>query len=195
MSIMSALDAEIGARLLKVARAAIEDELLGRDLRPAPIDLPPDLPNHGVFVTLRRGNRLRGCIGTFRAGSAGLAETVQAMAAAATADSRFDSAPLSAAEMPSLSIELSILSPLIHLADPLSLQVGTHGVYIRRGESSGCFLPEVASERGWDAETFLSACCAQKAGLPADAWTRPDTEVFVFTVQKFLDDPARGGTP
>jgi AMMECR1 domain-containing protein len=40
-------------------------------------------------------------------------------------------------------------------------------------------LPVVASERGWDAATFLAATC-RKAGLPLDAWKAAATRVEVF---------------
>jgi len=82
---------------------------------------------------------------------------------------------------------MSILSQRCRLADPLSLQLGTHGIQIVRDGRSGCYLPQVAAEQGWDVETYLSHCCAHKAGLPADAWRDKNTEVFIFTVEKIAE--------
>ncbi len=62
---------------------------------------------------------------------------------------------------------------------------GEHGIIVRRGDRSGCFLPKVAGERGWSAEETLSNCCTMKAGLAADAWREPGTEVCLFTADAF----------
>jgi AmmeMemoRadiSam system protein A len=139
----------------------------------------------GCFVTLTNQGALRGCIGTFAARRP-LAEAVVTMAAQAAKDPRFIYyRPVTAAELDELSIEVSVLSPLEPIEDPLTLKIGTHGIYIDRGGASGCFLPEVATDQGWNAEQFLSHCCSGKAGLPADAWRQADTQVYVFTSEKF----------
>jgi uncharacterized protein (TIGR00296 family) len=68
------------------------------------------------------------------------------------------------------------------------VELGTHGIYIRRGFASGCFLPQVATETGWSKEEFLSHCCAGKAGMPPNAWRDPRTEVYVFTAE-IIEEP------
>jgi AmmeMemoRadiSam system protein A len=136
-----------------------------------------------VFITLRKHGRLRGCIGTFDARE-DLIVTIRRMAVAATQDPRFANQLLSVAELPDLRIEISLLGPMTPINDPLQVEIGRHGVYIRRGLHTGCFLPEVAAEHGWDAATFLSVCCREKAELDPLAWQQPDTEVFVFTAEK-----------
>jgi len=105
--------------------------------------------------------------------------------ASATGDPRFFADPISADELEQLDIEISVLSPLQRTDDPLSLRLGTDGIYIKKGRASGCFLPQVATEAGWGKEEFLSYCCAHKAGLPADAWKDPKTEVYLFTAEVF----------
>jgi len=72
--------------------------------------------------------------------------------------------------------------------NPLSLRLGIDGIYIKKGYASGCFLPQVATETGWDKEEFLSYCCAHKAGLTPDAWRDPETEVYLFTAEVFGAD-------
>ena len=107
------------------------------------------------------------------------------MALAATQDNRFLANPITPGELEKIDIEISVLSPLERTEDPLSLELGKHGIYIKCGWASGCFLPQVATETGWTKEEFLSQCCGGKAGLPSDAWKQPDTEVFLFTADVF----------
>lgn len=170
--------------LLRIAACSVRAAAAGRE-PPAPPEYAwPDPTPRGVFVSLHRGPRLRGCIGTF-APAGPLPQTVRDIAVAAAEDPRFVRDPVSPAECGSLDIELSVISPLQRTGDPLSLQVGLHGVLIRAGGHSGCFLPQVAVEAGWNAEEFLSACCESKAHTGRDLWRDPDTEVYLFTTEVF----------
>ena len=103
----------------------------------------------------------------------------------ATEDSRFVFNRITSKELDSLNIEISVLSKLQKTDNPLSLRLGTDGIYIKNGMTSGCFLPQVAAETGWSKEEFLSYCCSHKAGLTPDAWKDKDTEVFLFTAEIF----------
>jgi len=170
--------------LLTFARETIRARLTGGEPPPPPAVEIEAARFGGAFVTLHNGRMLRGCIGRFGA-SASLAETVREMALAALDDPRFRSHPVTAAELPELTIEISVLSPMRRTADPLSLELGVHGILIRKGDQSGCFLPQVATEQKWSKEQFLSHCCAGKAGLPPDAWKGPDAEVFLFSAEVF----------
>ncbi len=138
----------------------------------------------GGFVTLELGGQLRGCIGQVRA-QGPLAEVVQEMAhAAATRDPRFS--PLGPEELSQLEIEISVLSPLWPVDDIHKIQVGRDGLMISAGDQSGLLLPQVASEYGWDAETFLSHTC-MKAGLPKDHWRLGTAKIEAFTAQIFSE--------
>jgi AmmeMemoRadiSam system protein A len=146
----------------------------------------------GAFVTLheRQGARgaeggpleLRGCIGYLES-TAPLAETVgHAAHAAAFHDVRFP--PVTAAELPRLEIEISVLSPLRRIEDPAQIVVGEHGIVIRRGMHSGLLLPQVATERQWSREQFLDHTCL-KAGLPQRAWRGPGVTIEIFSALVF----------
>ncbi len=172
-------------QLLEVARAAAS-RALGEDESTAGAKPTIEGRFGGAFVTFWAGKRLRGCVGTF-ASTEDIAATIQEVTRSSLADPRFAAHPIAAAELKDLEIEISILSDPKPADDPLSLVPGTHGILIRRGAQSGCFLPKVASERGWSAEEFLSTCCTMKAGLPADAWRESDTEVLLFTAQVFCE--------
>lgn len=174
--------------LLTVARDTVKAVVTGGPM-PEPESDDPELTAHcGSFVTLKNKDRLRGCIGQFTADKP-LIELVAEMAkASATSDPRFFANPITPRELKELDIEISVLSPLQRTDDPLSLRLGADGIYIRRGCASGCFLPQVATETGWSKEEFLSYCCAHKAGLDADAWKDPETEVYLFTAEVFGAD-------
>jgi AmmeMemoRadiSam system protein A len=171
--------------LLKTAKQTIEAVITGRRIPAAESDDPELNENCGCFVTIKNGEQLRGCIGQFTS-DLPLIELVSHMAkASSTGDVRFFGNPITPGELHELDIEISVLSPLKKTDDPLSLQLGTDGIYIKRGYASGCFLPQVATETGWSKEEFLSYCCSHKAGLPSDAWKDPQTDVFLFTAEVF----------
>lgn len=150
--------------------------------------MPPKIDGRfgGAFVTFWSGRNLRGCIGTFVA-TTDLAATITEVTQSSLADARFESQPITAAELPDLEIEISVLTDPQPTTDPLSLIPGTHGIIVRRGGRSGCFLPRVASEKGWSPAQFLSKCCTMKAGLDAEAWSDPETQVLLFTSDSFRE--------
>lgn len=174
--------------LLKVARDTVKAVIIGKAL-PKPKSSDPELNAPcGCFVTLKNGEQLRGCIGQFTSDKSLIELVVEMAKASATGDPRFFADPITADELGQLDVEISVLSPLQKTDDPLSLRLGVDGIYIKRGCTSGCFLPQVASETGWSKKEFLSYCCVHKAGLPADAWKDPETEVYLFTAEVFGAD-------
>jgi AmmeMemoRadiSam system protein A len=141
----------------------------------------------GAFVTLRVGGALRGCIGTFE-GREPLWDTVHDMAvAAATRDPRFPR--LGAADLDALGVDISVLAPARRVSDPTEIEIGRHGLEIRRGGRRGLLLPQVATDHGLDREAFLAETC-RKAGLPARAWREAETEVWCFEAEVFGDPPS-----
>ena len=167
------------------ARQVISYAVSRGDVNRAQPPADHDRPFSGVFVTLKRAGRLRGCMGTLDA-TQSLTETVRyAAQTAALHDPRF--APVEAGELPQLSVEVSILSAPEPMGDLADLQLGTHGVIVQKGAQRGLFLPQVATEHHLDKITFLSRCCSEKAGLAPDAWKDPDTTVLLFTASIFRE--------
>ena len=72
-------------------------------------------------------------------------------------------------------------------SDTVKIIMGKHGVLVRSGFNSGVFLPQVATEAGWDKDTFMNNLCAQKAGLPIDAWKKGKCEIYIFTAEVFRE--------
>ena len=179
--------AEHRKRLFSYARAVAECRLAAR---PAPADRPRLSGRFGgAFVSLWNGASLRGCIGTFQPTS-DITATVAEVMLATLRDPRFAAAPVTAPEFASLRVDISLLSEPLLMRSLAELTPGVHGVIVQRDNRSGCFLPKVALDRGWDAETLLSICCSLKAGLPADAWRDPDTRIFLFTADVISEKPA-----
>ncbi len=171
--------------LLKLVRSVIESECAGRPFEPAETISPVLNELRGAFVTLKKDNRLRGCIGYIQAFKP-LVSTIAEMAkAAAFNDHRFS--PVKAGEVPELHIEISVLSPIERIEDPSRVEVGRHGLIITRGANRGLLLPQVATEWGWDRERFLEQTCL-KAGLPVDAWKQDGTTIEVFTAEIFSEE-------
>ena len=178
------VDAVEQQQLLRLARAAIENRLLGKPI-PAPDSRWQRVA--AAFVTLRDEGQLRGCIGYLETDRR-LAEVVTRCAvAASTSDPRFPS--VGAEELPRLRIEISVLGPIEPTSSPTDFEVGRHGLIVRRGVHRGLLLPQVALECEWDRETFLTQTCL-KAGLPGDAW-KAGAQVFRFEADVFSEqEPA-----
>ena len=170
--------------LLSLARRTIENVVRGEKL-PAPEAITPVLAeNRGAFVTIKKRGQLRGCIGLIQ-GIKPLVETVSEMAsAAALRDPRFN--PVTRDELPELELEISALTPIKPVKDVRKVQVGRDGLIVRRGQFQGLLLPQVATEYGWDRDTFLAQTC-RKAGLPPDAWKAEGTEISSFSAEVFCE--------
>jgi len=85
--------------------------------------------------------------------------------------------------MPETEFEISVLSPIETVADLQSIEIGTHGLIVSRGNARGLLLPQVAVQQHWDRERFLSETC-RKAGLPPTAWKQGAT-IQRFTAEVF----------
>jgi AmmeMemoRadiSam system protein A len=176
------LSAEEKERLREVAFQAIRRRCLGESMPDTQVEAPRLKEPGAAFVCIHKGKDLRGCIGMIEA-RAPLWETVRKMAVeAAFGDPRF--CALATDELDKIDIEISVLTPMRRISDPAEIEVGKHGLFIRRGLRSGLLLPQVATEHNWDREQFLKWTC-HKAGLPEKAWKDKDVEVYVFSADVF----------
>jgi AmmeMemoRadiSam system protein A len=177
-------------RLLALARASLVHSVgQGRALAPSLDDLPEESilrAKRGVFVSLHHhSGALRGCVGSVSA-SAPLVQVVAEMThAAASRDLRFP--PVSAGEIDELTIEVSVLSALEPLGDLSEVEIGKDGLLVSGLGHRGVLLPQVASEHGWDAETFAGHTC-MKAGLPPDGFRQKGVEMFRFNAEVISEE-------
>ena len=135
----------------------------------------------GCFVTLHTlgEHRLRGCIGQF-GDAEPLCDCVVEMARSVLRDPRFASNRVTLDELPRLEIELTILSPLEPAGSVMDFDLLDDGIYLHCQGETGCFLPQVARETGWDKVALLSRLCAEKMGLSTDAWRDPGARLMRF---------------
>ncbi len=190
---------EAGQALVRAARQTLERTVGGRTV-PDPVDLShyPDLAQaHGVFVTLRKGRALRGCIGRIETQEPLVTTLPMVSLEAAVRDPRFR--PVEADELDSLHLEVSVLTPRRRLGGPSELVAGRDGVHLELGQHHGVFLPTVWDETGWTRLEFLRELASQKAGLQPEQWR--EATLYVFQDQVFEEpsvDPstdAQDGTP
>jgi len=168
--------------LRELAFQAIRSRCLGEAMPDIAAQAPRLKEPGAAFVCIHKDGDLRGCIGMVEARTP-LFETIKTMAVeAAFRDPRF--CALASDELDKIDIEISVLTPMQRIDDPSEIEIGKHGLLIRKGYRSGLLLPQVATEHGWDREQFLRWTCA-KAGLPQKAWKDKDVEVYVFSADVF----------
>ena len=175
------LNEEAQRDLLRMAREAISGYLVtGRPPEFEPI-LEIFTEKRGVFVTLTKDGRLRGCIG-YHGNDVPLHKLVPSRAiAAAFEDPRFP--PITEEEVDALHIKISVYLDRVHEIQSIDeFEVGKHGIIMMKGNRGATFLPEVPVEAGWTKEEELRQLC-RKAGLPSNGWK--DATFYVYTTQVF----------
>jgi AmmeMemoRadiSam system protein B/AmmeMemoRadiSam system protein A len=192
------LEADLGRKLLRVARATLNTELAGSDdLRRALRDLPSSGRAEmerlqAAFVTLhrtdpeeiKRKGRMRGCVGQVVPTYPLPEAVVIAAASAALEDARFP--PVRREELSRLEIELTVLSPPRPVDSWKKIRLGRDGIVLQKNGQRAVFLPHVPLEQGWGLEETLTHL-ARKAGLSANAW-RAGASFEVFDGQKFSEE-------
>jgi len=169
--------------LLKIARESVQSVVLhGKKNKLNPDDYSSVLKTKcGAFVTLYKNGELRGCLGRLK-GDLPLYKIIQDMATSVSIfDYRFP--PVEQDELPDIEIEISVLSPLRKISSVSEIELGKHGVFMEKGEHSGVFLPQVASDTGWSMDEFLGHCSRDKAGIGWDGWKT--AEIYIFTATVF----------
>ena len=134
----------------------------------------------GGFVSIYVDNELRGCIGNF-AGKKTLNEVVQTGAVSAACDHRFKG--LCKDELHKMQLEISVLTPLKKIKSIDEIEMGKHGIYIKKGLNTGTFLPQVAAKVDWDLNKFLGYCSRDKAGIGWEGWKT--AELFTYEAVVF----------
>ncbi len=168
---------EAEADLVQIARNAIEAHLTGAQRPPR----PPHIGRRAaVFVTIRRGSELRGCIGTMAPQHTDLGlEVADRAVAAAQDDPRFP--PLTAREWPQCQVEVSVLGPLEEVLSSNALDPHEFGVEVRdRTGRIGVLLPALP---GVDTAAQQLSLARRKAGIPP----QPPITIRRFRVEKHAE--------
>lgn len=169
--------------LLDIARESIRSQgsLCPETLKRIPTS-GPLCDAHSVFVTLRKLGKLRGCIGHVAEDHPLWQSTLNVARQSASSDPRFEA--VEPAELDNLSIEISVLSTMAPVSSWEDIHIGKDGLLVEGRGRRGLLLPQVASDRDWTAETFLSETC-RKAGLAPDCW-KADGDVRISRFQALV---------
>ena len=172
--------------LLKIARESLihylnTGKLLAYDENVLPNSL---LAKKGAFVSVYKGRALRGCVGNMSKGTPLYKGIQEKVISAAMHDSRFP--PLKFTELPQIRIEISIVGSMARMKNENDIELGKHGILIKKGQSRGTFLPQVAVNTGWTIPEFLGYCSKDKACIGWDGWK--NAEVYLYTAEVFAED-------
>ena len=103
--------------------------------------------------------------------------------AAAFEDPRFPAVNIT--ELPDIDIEISVLTPMKRIHSIDKFQLGKQGIYMRKGNRAGTFLPQVADEVSWTKEEFLGHCAQDKAGIGWEGWRT--AELYTYEIEEGKD--------
>ncbi len=159
--------------LLKTARLSIEKYLTRGDKLDVTTANQKLWEKRGVFVTLTRMGKLRGCVGYIEP-TESLIVAVRDNAIAAANDSRFIN--LQVNELPSITIEISILSQP-EKVEYSEIESGD-GIIIKKGERGATFLPQVWQQLP-EMEKFFSSLCL-KAGMEENEYKLPGMDFYKY---------------
>lgn len=180
-----ALSRDDKIQLLVIARKALELYIKENSIpeyKETEIN-PANLKKMGAFVTLYQDSELRGCIGHIESDNP-LYKTIQSLTiSSATKDYRFKS--IKPDELSSIEIEISVLTPMKRVSSIDQIEIGRHGIYIKKGFQTGTFLPQVANDTGWSVEDFLGRCARDKAHIGWEGWK--DAELYTYEALKFSE--------
>jgi len=180
---MISLNEKEKQKLKKLAKEAIESFLKKKEVPKIKLKEKEIFSKKfGVFVTLKKNNSLRGCIGFVEPIYPLKQGVIYAALEAAFNDPRF--LPLKEEELDEISIEISILGKLKKIDDWKKINLGKEGILIKQGIFQSLFLPQVAKETGWNLEEFLGNLCL-KAGLNYFCFKDPKTEIYSFSALVF----------
>lgn len=162
--------------LLELARKTLAYYLSKRKT-PTPEDFgikvsEPMKAQRAAFVTLKKDGELRGCIGEIFPRQELYKSVIANAINAGVNDPRFPAVTQN--ELKSIDFEISALTPPMQVPSYDKIRIGTDGMVLKKGWSSAVFLPQVATEQGWDLATTLTYL-SRKAGLSGDAWKKGAT--------------------
>ena len=148
---------------VRLARATIHSWIQNKTREPLPKELPKEMLDQraGVFVSLHKDDRLRGCIGTIEPVRSCVAEEIQENAiSAATRDPRFS--PVSVNELEKLEINVDVLTAPEEISSKSELDVKKYGVIVSKGSRRGLLLPDLD---GVDTVEEQVSIALRKAGI------------------------------
>lgn len=151
---------------VSLARQSLEYYIKHHKSLSRPDDLPDELIHQkaGVFVSIKKDERLRGCIGTIHPITSCIAdEIIQNAISSGTQDYRFNS--ITESELPNLIYSVDVLGEPEPIESIDELDVKRYGVIVRYGGKSGLLLPNL---EGIDTPEDQVAIALRKANIRKD---------------------------
>lgn len=164
---------------VQLARQSIIYYLKNKKRLSLPDNLPPELTEKraGVFVSLKKNGKLRGCIGTFLPTQDNIAlEIIENAISAAVHDPRFS--PVTLDEVEKLTISVDILSAPEEVKDISELDPKKYGIIVSHGYKKGLLLPDL---EGVDTVEQQIDIARQKAGI----YFNEDFKIERFEVKRY----------
>ena len=163
--------------LVRLAKETVETYVKEHRTIQSPDKLASEMKTQaGVFVSIKKEGKLRGCIGTFEPSRDNVAEEIVANAiSAATRDPRF--LPISQDELEHLSYSVDVLTEP-EPAEFEELDPKQYGVIVERGWRRGLLLPDL---EGVDTVEEQVNICRQKAGIGPDE----SVKLYKFRVHRY----------
>ncbi len=165
--------------LASLAKKAVEEYVRHGRVTEIPEELTPEMKERaGVFVSIKKDGRLRGCIGTFSPTAENVAEEVVRNAiAAATQDPRFD--PVEEGELGSLTYSVDVLSEPVRVKSLEELDPKRYGVIVVKGVLRGLLLPDLEGVSTVEEQLRIAK---MKAGIPPGD---EECEIYRFEVKRY----------
>jgi len=151
---------------VRLARKSLEHYVKTHQRFRRPSDLPDELTGQrsGVFVSLKKEGRLRGCIGTISPTTDCIAdEIIRNALCAGTEDPRFD--PVQEEELPWLVYSVDVLGAPEPISSMEELDIVRYGVIVSKDDRQGLLLPNL---EGIDTPAHQVSIALQKAGISSD---------------------------
>lgn len=148
---------------VRLARKTIEGYIRTGNMIHVPDHLPEEMYRQraGVFVSIKKEGRLRGCIGTIQAVRTCVAEEIiENAVSASTLDPRFS--PIEPEELEQLTITVDVLGDTEPVDSPEKLDVKRYGVVVTKNHRRGLLLPNL---EGVNTVEEQIAIAKQKAGI------------------------------
>jgi AmmeMemoRadiSam system protein A len=164
--------------IVKLAKDTVEKYVQEGKILSTPSKVPPEMREEaGVFVSIKKGGDLRGCIGTFSPTTENIAaEVIRNAVHAATMDPRFS--PVKPSELDDLDYSVDILSPPEKIEDTDRLDPKKYGVIVEKGGLRGLLLPDLEGVETVEEQLRIAAL---KAGISSVT----EAQLYRFKVKRY----------
>jgi AmmeMemoRadiSam system protein A len=168
--------------VVQLAKAAVIEYLsTGKAIQPTGI-LLQDLPAMaGVFVSLKKEGKLRGCIGTWAPAMPSLIqEVIRNAISAATGDPRFP--PVTLQEVDQITFSVDVLTSPEPVTSLDQLDPVRFGVLVKKGVRQGLLLPDIEGVEQVEEQLDIAI---RKAGIDPDREDGVPLDIFRFEVKRY----------